>query len=67
VGGEAALAGGDMRAMRQASRRPVSTGVLERASTATSGSQLADLRIEEGLVADALAAAGEARAGQSDH
>jgi len=62
---EAALASGDMPAMRQA--------VAEAGQHWDSGSseycnqrlQLADLRIEEGLVADALAAAREARASES--
>lgn len=63
--GEAALAGGDMPAMRQAVAEAGQHWGAGTSEYCNQRLQLADLRIEEGLVADALAAAGEARAGQS--
>jgi len=60
---EAAMAGGDMRAMRQAVAEAGQYWSADSGEYCHQRSQLADLRIEEGLVADALAAEREVELG----
>ncbi|MGB8858286.1 MAG: LuxR C-terminal-related transcriptional regulator [Ilumatobacteraceae bacterium] len=63
---EAALASGDMRAMRQAVAEAGQQWSPESGEYCHQRSHLADLRIEEGLVADALGAVQEMEAGLAD-
>ncbi len=60
---EAAMAGGDMRAMRQAVAEAGQHWATESGEYSNQRSQLADLHLEEGLIADALAATGDVAMG----
>jgi DNA-binding CsgD family transcriptional regulator len=64
---EACLAGGDMRGMRQAISEAGQHWGADSGEYCHQRSQLADLHIEEGLVADALAIVNEVESGRGRH